>query len=119
MYTYRAKLDRVVDGDTVDLFVDLGFNIWIKDRFRLLDIDTPELRGGTEQTKAAARKAKEFVENLFGQYNNECEVLSQKDTKGKYGRWLATIILVGNKEDSKEVNLNERLIEAGLAERIQ
>ncbi|GAG20500.1 unnamed protein product, partial [marine sediment metagenome] len=46
MYTYRAKLDRVVDGDTVDLFVDLGFNICIKDRFRLLGIDTPELRGG-------------------------------------------------------------------------
>ncbi len=51
MYTYNAKLVRVVDGDTVDLKIDLGFDIWINERVRLKDIDAPEVRTRDLQEK--------------------------------------------------------------------
>ena len=54
MYTYNAKLVRVVDGDTVDLKIDLGFDIWINERVRLKDIDAPEVRTRDLQEKEDA-----------------------------------------------------------------
>ena len=54
-YQFDATVVRVIDGDTVRMRVDVGFGVEITKNFRLLDIDTPELRGGTEETKAAGR----------------------------------------------------------------
>lgn len=82
-YQYRATLARVVDGDTVDLNVDLGFHTSQLLRFRLLGIDTPE-RGQPGFEEAAAR-----VERWFADNGNTCTVKSTKT--GKFGRWLGEL----------------------------
>lgn len=100
-YTYHARIQRWVDGDTVDLRVDLGFKMYAETRFRLYGIDTPE-RGAPGWSEATAA-AKEFAPE--GSY-----VVAQTYKDGdKYGRWLALIEL----EDGSMVN--ERLIEGGYA----
>ena len=102
LYKYRAKLIRVVDGDTVDLQVDLGFNIFIRERFRFAGINAYEI--STEK----GRLAKAFVERRFAENNNECIIKSEK--QDKYGRWLAWIYLTDS-----DKTLNEELVERGLA----
>ena len=84
MYEYSAKLVRVVDGDTVDLEVDLGFSITVRDRFRLDGIDTPE-RG-----QKGFQKAKTFLTRLLK--DKELVVRTAK-AKEKYGRYLAEIFV--------------------------
>ena len=88
MYEYRATVNRVVDGDTVDLIVDLGFNIKIKIRGRLEGVDTPE-RGHPDWSHAT-----DVCKNLLqkAQANNDSEYLIVTTTKtGKYGRWIVRI----------------------------
>ena len=89
-WNYRVhSVDRVVDGDTIDLDVDLGFNIHQKMRIRLMDIDTPEIRG---EEKVKGLKVKDLVEELCK--DAESIVLeSIKGKKGKYGRYLGIIHL--------------------------
>ena len=101
LYFYNAKVVRVVDGDTLILEVDLGFNIKLTERFRLAGINCKELN-----TKDGLR-AKKFVEEYLAKNNNECLIKSEK--KGKYGRWLAWV-WVGN------VCLNKLLVRRGFAE---
>ena len=102
LFFYRAKVLRVVDGDTIDAEVDLGFNIKLKQRFRFAGINAYEIN--TELGK----KAKEYVEKRFAENNNECIIKSEK--QGKYGRWLAWIWL----KDS-DITLNAELVEKGFA----
>jgi micrococcal nuclease len=86
MYTYKCKVSRVIDGDTLSLSVDLGFNITNEIRVRLIDIDTPEVRGkDREFGLLVTEKVREWVKNAPGQL-----YVSTKKT-GKYGRWLARI----------------------------
>ena len=88
MYEYRATVDRVIDGDTVDLIIDLGFNIKIKIRGRLEGVDTPE-RGHPDWSHAT-----DVCKNLLqkAQANNDSEYLIVTTTKtGKYGRWIVRI----------------------------
>jgi len=86
MYTYKAKVKRVVDGDTVDLDVDLGFHVVIRLRGRLIGVDTPE-RGHQDWAKAT-----DVFENLLkDQEDNEGYVLIRTEKTGKYGRWLIDI----------------------------
>lgn len=61
MYTYNATLNRVVDGDTVDLNIDLGFNVWVKKRVRLHHVDTPEKRTSDPLEKHFGFLATDFV----------------------------------------------------------
>ena len=89
MFTYKATITHVVDGDTVDATVDLGFGVFVKRRFRLRDIDTPEIfhptyKGERLQGKAAKADAVKLL------LNKDVILLSGKD-QGKYGRWLADI----------------------------
>ena len=86
MNIYRAKVKRVVDGDTVDFDVDLGFYISIKIRTRLLGVDTPE-RGHEDWAKATAV----LTELLEQQKNEEGYVMIKTGKTGKYGRWLVDI----------------------------
>ena len=65
MYIYNAKLDRVVDGDTVDATVDLGFDTWKHIRVRLVGINTPETRTRDLEEKARGLAAKDFVIEMF------------------------------------------------------
>lgn len=100
-YTYHAQVRRWVDGDTVDLRVDLGFKMWAETRFRLYGIDTPERGqpGWAEASMAAKVLAPE------GSY-----VIAQTYKDGdKYGRWLALI------EASDGSLVNQELIDNGFA----
>lgn len=93
-YTYRAFIDRVVDGDTVIATIDLGFNTSQKVRLRLMGVDTPEVVG-TE--RAAGLAAKEWLNNVLAAQRVIVE--THKDRGDKYGRYLAVIWL-----DGKSVN---------------
>ena len=104
MFTYKAELLRVVDGDTVDLKVDLRFDIFIHMRFRLFGVDTPEIRTKDLKEKEWGLRAKEFVVQTFAENGNKCIVNTQKDAKEKYGRYLATIVF-------RDKSLNDMLVE--------
>lgn len=108
LYTYRAKCTNVVDGDTIDADVDLGFDVWIKSRFRLLGVDTPETYGVKKDSAeyAAGMLAKARTIELI--LNKLITIVTEKDRTEKYGRYLATVYVDG-------VSLNETLIKEGLA----
>ena len=96
MYTCQAKLIDVIDGDTVDLLIDLGFGVHVKERCRLYGIDAPEMP--TEAGKAA----KAQLESLLGAATGELFVATRKMTRkpkertDKYGRYLAVLYGGGN-----------------------
>ena len=104
MYTYKAKLDRVVDGDTVDANINLGFDITIHKRIRLTGIDTPESRTRDLEEKKRGLAAKNRLIELLG--NGEF-ILESREV-GKFGRVLGTIH-VG------KANINDQLVEEGHA----
>ena len=86
MHEYRAKVIKIVDGDTVDFDVDLGFRINIRIRTRLLGVDTPE-RGHEDWAKATS-----VLTNLLNEQKDEEDYVRIQTTKtGKYGRWLVNI----------------------------
>ena len=73
MYEYKARLLRVVDGDTVDGMIDLGFNVWIKQRIRLYGVDTWECRTRDKAEKKKGLAAKEFTKEMLGDYYYDSE----------------------------------------------
>lgn len=88
MYTYQATVIRVIDGNSVEIQIDLGFNIKFTEKARLLGINAPEKRGknfikGLESLKYLSDKI----------LNKDVIVKTEKDTKGKFGRYLVTIFL--------------------------
>jgi len=109
MYDYKAEIVKVVDGDTVDVIVDLGFRITTHQRLRLKNIDTPELRSSNALEREHAKRAKWFVEGLIDHYGWKCLIRTEKT--GKYGRWIAEV------EFSDGVMLSEALEENGFAKR--
>jgi endonuclease YncB( thermonuclease family) len=89
MYEYRVKeVVRVVDGDTVDLILDLGFGLFKKERVRIAGVDTPEKRTRNLKEKQLGCDATDFVEKWFA-VDGEIVVRTEKD--GKYGRLLGWI----------------------------
>ena len=104
MYTYKAKLDRVVDGDTIDANIDLGFDISIHKRIRLAGIDTPESRTRDLEEKARGLESKDKLIELLG---NGDFVLESKEV-GKYGRVLGTLYI-------DKLNINQTLVDEGFA----
>lgn len=112
MYHYKATVKRIVDGDTMDLIVDVGFKITTNQRIRLARINTPEtynVKRDSEEYKKGM-EAKVFVEQRIAANNNEVIVETEKDT-GKYGRYIGTIWLADNK-----TSLNDELVSKGMAE---
>ncbi len=109
MYEYNAEVLRVVDGDTIDLDVDLGFSIHHKMRVRLARVDTPETYGVKKDSEEYKRgmEAKEFVESAIP-VGKQVTIVTLKDRTGKFGRYLAEILV-------DEYNLNSKLLEEGLA----
>ena len=107
MYEYNAKLDRVIDGDTVDAMIDLGFNTWVHKRIRLEGIDAPETRTRDLDEKVQGLATKKRLEDLLEAANGM--FVLQSHGVGKYGRCLGTIII-------EDENINELLIREGLAE---
>ena len=108
MYQYKAKLIRVVDGDTLDAEIDLGFDVWVKKRIRLADINAWESRTRDKEEKAKGLRAKEWLQDALLNHDNEFVVVSTE--VGKYGRCLGHIF-VGDDLDS----VNSRLIDEGHA----
>ena len=94
MYEYKARVGRIVDGDTVDLYVDLGFNITTKIRGRLINVDTPE-RGHEDWHEATAKCAELLRAVSDVKFENEpdeqCWVVVKTAKTGKFGRWLVDI----------------------------
>jgi endonuclease YncB( thermonuclease family) len=107
MYEYNCKIVRVVDGDTVDVDIDLGFSHWIhNERIRLYGVDTPECRTRDDEEKAAGLLAKAFVEDALhvgGTYT-----LTTRE-KGKFGRYLGVIFI------SDKTSINAALVTEHLA----
>ena len=108
LYHYKMTVTKVVDGDTVYGDVDLGLNIGFKKmEFRLSGINTPETKGATRE---AGLTSKKFVEDAI--LNKEVIIVTKKDGKEKYGRYLAEIFfLVG----AEWISLNKTLLDKSLA----
>ncbi len=103
-FCYNATVVRIVDGDTIRLDIDLGFDIVLKNQsVRLYKVDTPECRTRDLKEKAAGLLAKEVVQNLIA-VGERVFIRTKLDTKGKFGRLLGTIITTDN------ININEHLV---------
>ena len=95
MYEYKCKVVRVVDGDTVDVDIDLGFGVWLhKERVRIIGMDTPESRTRDKEEKKFGLMAKEFVKKFV---KGDSIILRTKkyDAKGKFGRILGDFFVKG------------------------
>ena len=91
MYRYKVDVTRIVDGDTVDVDIDLGFGIWMKkQRVRLMGIDTPESRTRDLEEKYYGKQAKYFLTSLLEETEVELIVLD----KGKFGRIIGEIFII-------------------------
>ena len=108
MYEYKAKLIRVVDGDTIDAEIDLGFKVYIKERIRFAGIDTPESRTRHKHEKSWGLAAKCRVKDLLGQEDAEFTLTTELQKKGKFGRILGSVILTDGTSLS-EILLDEKL----------
>jgi len=114
-YIRRAKIVRLVDGDTVDVDLDLGMAITTRQRLRLFGINTPEVRG---PEKLAGHAATQHLADLLVEFacvDGEWDIIvkTYRDKKGKYGRYLAD--LIGEDGDGDPINLNERMVADGHA----
>ena len=110
MFDYPCKLIKVVDGDTIDVHIDLGFSVWHKARVRMLGIDTPESRTRNLEEKALGLASKARLKELLK--GNKLEIECSKE-KGKFGRVLA-IVYATNKEVNR-VDCNNQLCVEGHA----
>jgi len=109
MYEYKCKILRVIDGDTVDIDIDLGFGIWMhKERVRLFGIDTPESRTRDKEEKKYGLMSKQFVKDHMPVGSSQT-LVTIKDATGKFGRILGKFKLNNNKI------LNEVMIEQNYA----
>ena len=108
MYEYKAKLKRVVDGDTCDAYIDLGFDVSVKKRIRFMGVDTWESRTRDLEEKAKGLLAKEYTKKML-EKNEGCFKLISHGV-GKYGRVLGEIFIEG-----EDKSLNELLKDNGHA----
>lgn len=109
MYQYRARVNRVIDGDSVVLDIDLGFDMWMKNQnIRIYGIDTPECRTRDLDEKARGFLAKEHVENLLP-VGEEVTIDTYKDRGGKFGRILGKITNI------EGINVGQSLLDVNFA----
>lgn len=114
MYEYRAKVIKVIDGDTADVDIDLGFDVVLKkQRIRFMGIDTPESRTSDEVEKIYGNMAKDFVKSFLkdGEY---VTLKTFKDDRGKFGRVLGDFSVYDSEKD-RYVDLTKLMIEKHLA----
>ena len=116
MYDYGFKLDRVVDGDTVDGTIDLGFGISVKKRIRLLGINAPETRLQRKIKDEAKRLAEKELglrakDKLSDMLHDQRIIIQTKlDKTGKFGRVLGTLLI---EQSEEKLNINEFLLSKG------
>ena len=114
MYTYKIKLDRIIDGDTIDAYIDLGFDVSVKKRIRFAGINTPESRTRDLEEKARGLAAKDRLKAIL---EGAKTIQLTSHGVGKYGRCLGelNVDIVDGKECLTLVNVNELLIKEGHA----
>ena len=102
MYEYRCKVVKIIDGDTVDVDIDLGFGVWLhKERVRLYGIDTPESRTRDLEEKKYGLAAKDFLTGMLD--DDQIVLKTHKDKTGKFGRILGELWRTSNYTD-KSIN---------------
>ena len=107
MFEYKCNLVKVVDGDTVDVDIDLGFGVWLrKQRIRLYGIDTPESRTRDKVEKVYGLAAKDFLSKMLS--TGEMSIKTHKDAKGKFGRILGELFM---NTSVGEWSVNQSLVE--------
>jgi len=110
MYEYRAIVEQVVDGDTIKVKVDLGFDVWIVETLRFARINAYETKLGTKTTakeKNLGLQGKDFLTNLLPT-GTMIQIKTQKDNKEKYGRYLAEVF-------SNGINVNDLMVSKSFA----
>ena len=107
MYEYRCKVVKIIDGDTVDVDIDLGFGVWLhKERVRLYGIDTPESRTRDLEEKKYGLAAKAFLTGMLD--DDQIILKTHKDKTGKFGRILGELWRTSNYTDK---SINRYMIE--------
>tara|TARA_R100000458_G_C8181291_1_gene178251 strand:- start:335 stop:748 length:414 start_codon:yes stop_codon:yes gene_type:complete len=113
-YIYRGKLERVVDGDTIDALIDVGFDIWVKKRIRYKGIDTWESRTRNLDEKKKGLAAKARNKELLEKVSSKPGYFRLKSYGvGKYGRVLGEIFIQDN--EGNQFSINNKLINEGHA----
>jgi micrococcal nuclease len=114
MYEYKCRILKVIDGDTVDAEVDLGFRVKMQMRFRLAGIDAPEM--DTPAGKIARQQLIAWMSDSFGslvlnelRVKTEKEVRTEKEKQEKYGRYLGTFF------DATGASINQKMIDGNYA----
>lgn len=107
---YVKKVTKVVDGDTIDVDIDLGFDISFSSRVRLAGIDTPESRTSDKMEKALGLEAKSYLKNAIDSAKSVVIKTEKMDSSEKYGRILGWVYL-----DGSEKSINEQMILDGHA----
>ena len=112
MYTYQCNTIRVIDGNTVDANIDLGFNVTIRQRIKLYGVNVKDIRSNDETTRQQAVASKQKLTELLG---NEfvCETIVNK--RGKAGRVMGKLSTIT--ADGTSIGVNQQLIDNGFAER--
>lgn len=117
LYAYRAHVDRIVDGDTIDLTIDLGFKVTLSLRFRLYGVNAPEIfstkTDSPEHVKGAA--AKKFVEDQLANLS-VVYIKTYKDAQEKYGRYLCDVAYID--AGGVEHDLATEMVAAGHAVKV-
>ena len=107
MYEYRVKVVKIVDGDTVDVDIDLGFGVWLKkERIRMFGIDTPESRTRDLDEKKYGLMAKDYITRLLDDEGG-IVLKTHKDAEGKYGRILGEL---WRTTDFADTSINDLMI---------
>jgi len=110
IFVYRARLVRVVDGDTCDLTVDVGFHMTTTQRFRLLGINTPELHSKDLAERERAVAATQALTSMLSQGGGDWPLLVRTQKSDAFGRWLAEIWIENN-----SLHVNDALLAGGFA----
>jgi len=111
-YIYNAKITKIVDGDTVDAEIDVGFSLKIKHRLRLLRVNTAETNSKDAEEKKLALAAKDYTSSKI--LGKEVIVVTYKSDA--FGRYLADVFYV---DDGEQICLNDELLESGLAKKFK
>ena len=105
MFEYKCKVTKVVDGDTVDVDIDLGFGVWLRDqRVRLYGIDTPESRTSDPFEKQYGKAATEFLKKWLD--GGDVTIKTHKDGRGKFGRILGELFI-----KETDISVNQLMID--------
>jgi len=113
MYEYRVSIDRVVDGDTVDCWIDLGYNLKIHKRIRFAGVNAPETRTRDKEEKKRGLLAKDWLINKIDPkvVGSEKQIILKSYEYGKYGRVIGELFIVSG---SRKQSINKMMLAEGL-----